>query len=218
MSKQKVWYIPVKFLENRVKTSRNGSAALTELPRQMIGHRCAKFEPTDDFGRSIQQLVHHAYAEMPVERQDTHMREHFVNGLRPDLNRIVLIADPKSFTHALDLAEREEINDQITNGSAPWVKPSPQKSVPIAAISAEQRLMERMDRLEGVVEKLAISLAEMRTSYQSYQKYGNERRNNQRDRNLCCSDGRPICSFCMKVGHVEAKCNEKKQLQDQSEI
>ena len=76
-------------------------------------------EPADDFGRSIQQLVRRPYVEMPIEHQDTLMREHFVNGLRPDLKRIMLISDPKGFTQALELAKREEINDQISNGSAP---------------------------------------------------------------------------------------------------
>ena len=64
-----------------------------------------------------------AYAEMPLEHQDTLMREHFVNGLRPDLKRIILIIDPKTFNQAVDVAKREEINEQVTNGSAPWVRP-----------------------------------------------------------------------------------------------
>lgn len=82
-----------------------------------------EFEAANDFGRAIQQLVRRAYSEMPIEHQDTLIREHFVNCLRPELKRIVLISDPKTFNKALDLAKREEINDQITNGSAPWVKP-----------------------------------------------------------------------------------------------
>ena len=57
-------------------------------------------EPSEDFGREIQQLVRRAYAEMPVKHQDTLMREHFVNGLCPALKKIVLISDPKDFQKA----------------------------------------------------------------------------------------------------------------------
>ena len=40
-------------------------------------------ESPNDFGREIQQLVRKAYADMPVNHQDTLMREHFINGLPP---------------------------------------------------------------------------------------------------------------------------------------
>ena len=63
----------------------------------LYSRRQDETEPSEDFGREIQQLVRRAYAEMPVEHQDTLMCEHFVNGLRPALKRIVLISDPKDF-------------------------------------------------------------------------------------------------------------------------
>ena len=40
-------------------------------------------ESAADFGRDVQQLVRRAYSGMPIEHQDTLMREHFVNDLRP---------------------------------------------------------------------------------------------------------------------------------------
>ena len=46
-------------------------------------------ESAEDFGMVIQQLVRRAYTEMPLEHQATLMREHFVNGLRSTLKRIV---------------------------------------------------------------------------------------------------------------------------------
>ena len=95
-------------------------------------------EPSDDFGLSIQQLVCGAYTKLPVKHQDTLMREHFVDGLRPDLKRIMLISDPKSFTREVELAKQEEINNQISNGSAPWVKISTQcNPAPLAAMSRD---------------------------------------------------------------------------------
>ena len=170
-------------------------------------------ESADDFGRVIQQLVRRAYAEMPLEHQDTLMREHFVNGLRPDLKRIILITDPKTFNQAVDVAKREEINEQVTNGSAPWVRPqSAVAASPVAAVSGEQKMNERLDRLEGAIEKLALTLAETNVNKRSGNRnFGYGRKYNRYDdRNLRTSDGRPICNFCKKVGHYESACQEKK--------
>ena len=122
-------------------------------------------ESADDFGRDIQQLVCQAYTEMPVEHQDMLMCEHFVDGLRPELKCIMLISDPKNFQQAMDLAKREEINEHITNGSAPWVRPSPSypsntvAASPVAPVNGDQKLNERIDHLKSVVEQLALSLA-----------------------------------------------------------
>ena len=130
----------------------------------LYSRRQGETEPSEDFGREIQQLVRRAYAEMPVEHQDTLVRVYFVNGLRPTLKRIVLISDPKDFQKNLEVAKREEINDQISNGSAPWARSVPLAAqacaAPIAAISSEQRLNDRIDRLENLVEKLTIAVAD----------------------------------------------------------
>ena len=169
-------------------------------------------ESAEDFGREIQLLVWRAYAEMPFEHQDTLMREHFVNGLRPSLKRIVLISDPKDFIKALEVAKREEINDQVTNGSAPWVRsfsmtnPN-QVSAPVAATSAEPPVVERLNRLENMVEKLSLAMAESKKANEP-PNFGRQY-NWHEDRNLRTTDGRPICNFCKRVGHVEAKCRTK---------
>ena len=183
-----------------------------------------ELESTDDFGRAIQLLMLkcRAYAEMPIEHQDTLMCEHFVNGLRPDLKRMVLISDPKTFTQALDLAKREEIQEQITNRSAPWVKPKfshPTYAVatsPVAAITGEQNLNARMDCLESVVEKLAMTLAESSVSKRQDRRFGGRGRYGRRheERNLRSSNRRPICNYCKRVGHVEAVCNTKRNGQN----
>ena len=54
---------------------------------------------------------------MPVEHQDALMREYFVNGLRPELKRIVLVADPETCNKALQIERREEINEGLQHGS-----------------------------------------------------------------------------------------------------
>eukprot|EP00794_Sanderia_malayensis_P004315 gene4315-biopygen3502 len=80
----------------------------------LYGRKQGESESAADFGREIQQLVRRAHSEMPGEHQDTLMREHFLNGLRPELKRIVLISGPKSFARAVEVAKREEINEQVT--------------------------------------------------------------------------------------------------------
>jgi len=92
-------------------------------------------ESAEDFGRVIQQLVRQAYTEMPLEHQATLMREHFVNGLRPALKRIVLISDPTDFNKALEVAKREEINDHVVNGTAPWTKAFCNTEPPVASVA-----------------------------------------------------------------------------------
>jgi len=175
----------------------------------LYSRKQGQYESASDFGRAIQLLVRRAYAEMPLEHQDTLMREHYVNGLRPDLKRIVLISDPQTFNNALDLAKREEINEQIASGSAPWVKArfeSPSVATPVATVQKDP-VNERLDRLEAAIEKLALTFAQN----------NNARDNTVRSsRNLRATDGRPICNFCKRVGHVEAKCFTKQKKEDKS--
>ena len=171
-------------------------------------------ESAADFGRDVQQLVRRAYSGMPVEHQDTLMREHFVNGLRPEIKRIVLIADPETFNKALQIARREEINEQLTNGTAPWAQRADNgnKPMPVSTIGGEQqRMNERLERLVAAVEKLAVSMEKSQPPRQRYR--GN---NSNTSRNLRCTDGRPICNFCQRVGHVEARCQEKRQVREPS--
>ena len=127
------------------------------------------------------------------------MREQFVNGLPPALKRIVFISDPKTFNNALDLEKREEINEQFTSGSSPWViAPFESTSVatPIATIQKDT-VNERLDRLVAAIKKLALI----------FSKNSSTQSNNvvRPSRNLRATDGRPICNFCKRVGLVEAK-------------
>ena len=174
-------------------------------------------ESAEDFGRVIQQLVRRAYTEMPLEHQAALMREHFVNGLRPALKRIVLISDPSDFNKAVEVAKREEINDHVVNGTAPWTQTfcSTERPVaPVAAISDEKHLQDRIHRLENAVEKLTTALTETKIS-PGPPNYG-RRYNWSSDRNLRSTDGRPICNFCKKVGHYERECRSKRSFYQKS--
>ena len=84
-------------------------------------------EPVADFGRAIQDMTRRAHSTMSNEDQDILGREHFLHGLCPNLKRLVLVTNPNSFTDAVAAAKREEYNDQIASGSAPWLKQQAQQ-------------------------------------------------------------------------------------------
>ena len=122
----------------------------------------------------------------------------------------MLIADPKRFEDALSTARREEIHDQVVSGAAPWVKPDKKEAivspVPVVSVqSAENDMTKRIDRLEAMMEKLMSANIEQRQI----------RTRSQMRRDLRCTDGRPICGFCMKVGHSETACFKKHGRQNQ---
>ena len=84
-------------------------------------------EPVADFGRAIQDMTRRAHSTLSNKDQDILCREHFLHGLRPNLKRLVLVANPKSFTDAVAAAKCEEYNDQIVSSSAPWLKQQAQQ-------------------------------------------------------------------------------------------
>ena len=88
----------------------------------LYNHVQGQEEPVADFGRAIQDMTRRAHSTMSNEDQDSLCREHFLHGLRPNLKRLLLLANPKSYTDAVAAAKREEYNDQIVFGSDPWLK------------------------------------------------------------------------------------------------
>ena len=81
-------------------------------------------EPVEDFARAIQDLTRRAHLTMAATEQELLCREHFLHGLRPQLKRLVLVSNPQTFTDAISVVKREEYNDHIVSGSAPWLKPN----------------------------------------------------------------------------------------------
>ena len=95
----------------------------TDLYNRKQGDR----EPVEDFARAIQDLTRRAHSTMAATEQELLCREHFLHGLRPQLKRLVLVSNPQSFSEAISVAKREEYNDHIVSGSAPWLKPNSDK-------------------------------------------------------------------------------------------
>ena len=155
---------------------------------------------------------------MPRKQKEILTKEHFVQGLKPDLKRFVLMSNPKTFEEAFRHAKREECHGVITR---------PQARTMAAACEED-----RTARLEKYVENLTVQLSAMATNLDCITSPTNLHRGNRNqsnrgyrrgrgrgthnnaqrrsDMNLRTTNGRPICNFCMKVGHIEFACREKK--------
>lgn len=175
-------------------------------------------QSVDDYASEITKLTSRAYVEMPKRQKEILTKEHFVQGLNPDLKRFVLMSNPKTFEEAFRHAKREECHNALTR---------PQARTMAAACEED-----RTSRLEKSVEELAVQLSAMATNLNHITSPTNFNRGNRNqsnrgfrrgrdrgtrsnaqprsDRNLRTTDGRPICNFCMKVGHIEFACREKR--------
>ena len=87
----------------------------TDLYNRIQGGR----EPVADFARAIQDLTQRAHSTMSAADQDILCREHFLHGLRPNLKRLVLVANPKLFTEAVSCCKTRRVQrlDRIWNCS-----------------------------------------------------------------------------------------------------
>ncbi|MCP4457901.1 MAG: hypothetical protein GY816_07745, partial [Cytophagales bacterium] len=76
----------------------DGMARITQS--KLIKRRMQPYESVVDFGAAIQRLVRSAYRQLPADAQDTLMRNHFIDRIRPDIKRFLLLMDPKDFQTA----------------------------------------------------------------------------------------------------------------------
>lgn len=184
----------------------------------LFGCQQSDQQSVEDYASEITKLTSRAYVEMPRKQKEILTKEHFVQGLKPDLKRFVLMSNPKTFEEAFRHAKREECHDVLTR---------PQARAMAAACEED-----RTARFEKSVENLTVQLSAMATNLDritspTYLNRGNRNQSNRgyrrgrgrgthnnaqrrSDRNLRTTDGRPICNFCMKVGHIEFACREKK--------
>ena len=144
---------------------------------------------------------------MPKKQKEILTKEHFVEGLKPDLKRFVPLSNPKTFEEAFRHAKREECHDVLTR---------PQARAMIATCEED-----RTARFEKSIENCKVQLSAMATNLDRITSPANLNRGNRNqinqgykrgrgrgthnnaqrrpDRSLRTTDGRPICNFCMKV-------------------
>ncbi|MCP4487896.1 MAG: DDE-type integrase/transposase/recombinase [Gammaproteobacteria bacterium] len=67
---------------------------------KLIKRKMQPYESVVDFAAAIQRLVRSAYRQLPADAQDTLMRNHFIERVRPDIKRYLLLMDPKDYQTA----------------------------------------------------------------------------------------------------------------------
>lgn len=181
----------------------------------LFGYRQAEIQTVDDYAANITKLATRAYMDMPRRQKETLTKEHFIQGLRPEIKRFVLLSNPKTFEEAFRHAKREECNNSLVDNSRTRV----------AAMSHEPK---RTEELEKSIADLSAQVSVMATEIgriSSQRQYtSNTRGQNVRgswrgrgrglqprsDRNLRTTDGRPICNNCQRVGHIAVRCKEQR--------
>ena len=149
-------------------------------------------ESVNEFASAIQRLVFRAFpSDVTHEVVEMSAREHFILGLRPQLMRRVTIVDPKTFNDAIRIALREESFEE--NLAAPQR---------IVAIDQGEKINEVI----GLLGKLLNQETGEQNRNFNFRK-GNPRNNGTR--NKFTRDGRPVCNFCSKPGHIERNCWKK---------
>ena len=183
----------------------------------LFGCRQTESQTVDDYAANISKLATRAYMDMPRRQKETLTKEHFVQGLKPEIKRYVLLSNPQTFEEAFRHAKREECNNFLVSGSR----------TNVATMSYEPH---RTEELQKSIADLTAQVSVMATEvgrFMSKQQYapagqgqyrGGSGRGRGRgrgyrprsDRNLRTTDGRPICNICQKVGHIAIRCNEKR--------
>ncbi|VDH98414.1 Hypothetical predicted protein [Mytilus galloprovincialis] len=164
----------------------------------------------EDFASEINKLATRAYSDMKRDQKDVLIKEHFIQGLKQDIKRFVMLSNPTTFEEAFRSAKREECNNTLTNRD--------KQTVAACAIS-NNNLEDNIKDLSEQMKVLAMQMNNIPTRGRGG--FGNRGNRFQQsrgqgrgrgygsNRNLRASDGRPICNYCMKVGHVERSCDEK---------
>lgn len=166
-------------------------------------------QTVEDYASEINKLAIRAYSDMKRSQKDVLIKEHFIQGLKPEIKRFVMLSNPSTFEEAFRAAQREECNNNLMK----------KKSETACAVN-ENSLEYSVKELSDQVKVLAVKFDSM-SQRRNFRNRGTSRGRNQgrfgrgrfggSTRNLRTTDGRPICNFCMKVGHIERSCEEKRK-------
>ena len=166
-----------------------------DVRRSVYGNLAArkqgKMESVNEFASAIQRLVFQSFSsDVSNEVIEMTAREHFILGLRPELMRRVTTANPKTFSYAIRVALREESLEENF---------APQR------VSAVEPQNEQMTQVIGLLTKL-LEKKDISGNRNNFRR--NNRNDNSGNRNRSIN-GRPVCNFCEKPGHIERKCWKK---------
>ena len=75
-----------------------------------------------DFAAEILSLMCSAYPDLTIDHQHGVMKPFFMNGLHPELHRLVMLSNPDTFEAAEKAAHAQEASDHFIYGKyAPWL-------------------------------------------------------------------------------------------------
>ncbi len=158
----------------------------------LAGKKQGKTESVNEFASNIQRLVYRSFpSSVSNEVVEMTAREHFILGLRPELMRRVTMADPTTFNDAIRVALREESLEESFGRK-------------INAVEAEPQKEDQMTQVIGLLGKLL-----QREESGDRVNFKGPQRNFNGTKNSFTREGRPVCNFCRKAGHIERKCFTK---------
>ncbi|CAG2253641.1 unnamed protein product [Mytilus edulis] len=167
-------------------------------------------ESVEDYGNAILKLARRAHGGVSLDEHDRLAMEHFLQGLHPSFRRFVMMSDPQSFEQAFRIAKREECNERLTRIE------EVSTACAVNAVSADASVIQK---LEDVTKKLDMLERKMNSvSVQSYPGQGSTTQfapGNPRGSGLRTEDGKPICHYCHKIGHIARYCPAKQGIQQQ---
>ena len=186
-------------------------------------------EPVADFAAEILRLTHAAYPDLTRDHQRGLMKRFFLNGLRAELRRLVMVSNPESFEAAEKAARAQEASDHFIYGNAPWLsKDDSEKnrnsahSVSSSSISGNRFMPSPVSSSDDKFDLIFKRLNEMEAANRKAEEERSKAFPNPRAEGLLSSmqprnpmqgfrrtmtpDGRPICHFCGRPGHVQANC------------
>lgn len=181
-------------------------------------------QSVDDYASEISKLASRAYSEMSRVQKDKLLKEHFVQGLKSEIQRFVMLSNPVTFEEAFRTAKREECHNKVHRDTS--YTTTTQGTCAISSTGETELLKNGIQELATHMKVLSTKMDQIfqhgttrgryRESWRGHRPgqgrgRGQEMtdRNSDRNRNLRTTDGRPICNYCRKVGHVERRCFEK---------
>ena len=194
-------------------------------------------EPVSDFSAEILRLTRSAYPDLTRDHQRGLMKRFFLNGLRPELRRLVMLGNPDTFEAAEKAARAQEASDHFLYGNAPWLnREDSEKNRKCVVRNLDAQSTTRFlpapvtsseDKFDLIFKRLNIMEAETRKAREEQMKpLTNSRAHNfsqerkfqprqfpQASRRTMTSNGRPICHYCRQPGHVQANCFKRLQNQ-----
>jgi hypothetical protein len=169
-----------------------------------------KGEPVQLFADKIIELASEAYtaAELATGVVQSQLKDIFIDGLKDNHTfRRLISARPEDLTHAVRLATRMQADERACH----LRRPEPME---VDAIKLRSSSPDRLYRRQTQVELLAKGLEQvMSISSISTSKPVSK----ADDPQWMTMDGRPICRFCKKVGHLKRDCYAKKRKDAQNQ-